>query len=74
MNKGNKSIEEIEASTNPDSITYVDDNFVLVKNQPKPSLQESLDNAKTKVTEYMVCNKLALNKEKTQLMVNGTVM
>ena len=38
-------IASIKESSNPDSLTYVNDNFVLVKQKPNTTLQESLDSA-----------------------------
>ena len=63
------SIEKIEQSTNPDSIGYVDDNFIQIKKQPNTSLQESLVTTMIAITNYMASNKLSLNKDKTQLLV-----
>ena len=59
----------ILTSDTPDSVTYIDDNFILVRKQAGLTIQESLDNTIQKVETYMSQNMLALNKEKTQLVV-----
>ena len=63
------SIPLILKSDNPDSVTYIDDNFILVKKQEALSIQDSLNNTILKIETYMSQNMLALNKEKTQLVV-----
>ena len=58
-----------EQTEKPKSLTYIDDNFVLVTANNGKDLQESLNDAMGKVTDYMANNKLMLNPDKTQLMV-----
>ena len=61
------TIEKIEKSTEPDSIGYVDDNFIHIKKNK--SLQESLEDTMSKIAIYMSSNLLSLNRDKTQLLV-----
>ena len=63
------SISNLQESKNPDSITYVDDNFVHVKQMSNSTLQESLDAAIANIEIYMAQNQLALNKEKTHMVI-----
>ena len=65
----NTSIPNILESSNPDSLTYIDDNFVLVKKKPNHTLQESLDITIARIEDYMAQNLLALNIEKTHMVI-----
>ena len=62
-------ISHEEQTQEPRSLTYIDDNFVIVAETTTSTLQQSLDNAMDKVTDYMANNRLMLNPDKTQLMV-----
>ena len=63
------TIQEIDDSTSPDSTTYIDDNFVMVKEKPNEDLQTTLNNTIDKIEKYININLLSLNRGKTQLMV-----
>ena len=62
-------VEHEETTQKLRSITYIDDNFVLVEANSGMNLQQSLDNANLKIANYMANNMLQLNPDKTQLMV-----
>ena len=62
-------ISHEESTDKPKSLTYINDNFVLVTKNSDMNIQESLDDAMRRVSEYMSNNKLLLNPDKTKLMV-----
>ena len=64
-----KTIRQSEASTQPESLTYVDDNFITIRQKANELLQHTILNTIQLVETYMAANLLMLNPEKTKIMV-----
>ena len=60
---------EYRACRKPNISTFVDDNFVIVKRQPNQTMQESVNQTMDKLKTYMDANKLALNKDKSKILI-----
>ena len=63
------NIEDTDKCTKPSLQTFVDDTMCSVIKQDNITLQQSVDTAMDTLEDYMQANKLALNRDKTQLMI-----
>ena len=68
-NEMNTPKQDSTNRTTPDSILYIDDTTVNICKQPNQTLQQSLNQTRSTIKNYMEMNKLVMNNDKTQIMI-----
>ena len=64
-------IEDTDECRSPSLQTFIDDILTTIQREDNQTMQKSIENTIDKIEIYMKSNRLALNRDKTQLMLIG---